>query len=77
MNRPTVLRLTRERAGLAVSDLISKFPHLAEWEAEQEQPTMKQLEAFAKATRVPFGYLFLPEPPESYAAFGRFRPTPE
>lgn len=68
MNRiavsPRVLRWARERAGLAVADLQGKFPQLAEWEAETAQPTMKQLESFAKATRVPFGFLFLPEPPE-------------
>lgn len=68
MNRiavsPRVLRWARDRAGLAAADLQSKFPLLAEWEAEAAQPTMKQLENFAKATRVPFGFLFLPEPPE-------------
>lgn len=61
---PRVLRWARERAGLAVADLAGKFPHLAEWETEAAQPTMKQLERFAKATRVPFGFLFLREPPE-------------
>jgi transcriptional regulator with XRE-family HTH domain len=61
---PKVLRWARERAGLAIADLAGKFPHLADWEAEAAQPTMKQLESFAKATRVPFGFLFLPEPPE-------------
>ena len=54
---PGVLRWARERAGFSVADLQSKFPKLAEWEAETTQPTMKQLEKFAKATRVPFGFL--------------------
>ena len=61
---PKVLRWARERAGLDEAALQGKFPQLAEWEAEATQPTMKQLEKFAKATRVPFGFLFLPEPPE-------------
>ncbi len=77
MNRiavsPIVLRWARDRAGLAVAELEGKFPHLADWEAEQVQPTMKQLEKFAMATRVPFGFMFLPEPPELPLPFADFR----
>ncbi|MEZ5275382.1 MAG: ImmA/IrrE family metallo-endopeptidase [Opitutaceae bacterium] len=77
MNRiavsPKVLRWARERAGQAGSDLETKFPHLAKWEAEAALPTLKQLENFAKATRVPFGFLFLPEPPEIPLPFADFR----
>lgn len=77
MNRiavsPKILRWARERAGLEVADLEGKFPHLAEWEAEAADPTLKQLENFAKATRVPFGFLFLPEPPEMPLPLPDFR----
>lgn len=77
MNRiavsPSVLHWARKRAGLNVADLRTKFPHLADWEAEAVQPTLKQLESFAKATRVPFGFLFLPEPPEMPLPFADFR----
>lgn len=77
MNRipvsPIVLRWARERAGLAVVDLEGKFPHLPDWEAETVQPTMKQLERFARTTRVPFGFLFLQEPPEVSLPFADFR----
>jgi Zn-dependent peptidase ImmA (M78 family) len=30
----------------------------------EERPTFRQLEKFAQATHTPFGYFFLPEPPE-------------
>ena len=70
---PEVLRWARERAGLSLADLWGKFPKLADWEAETRKPTMKQLEDFAKATRVPFGFLFLPEPPEMPLPFADFR----
>jgi len=70
---PQLLRWARERAGLAVSDLQNKFPHLQDWEREEAQPTMKQLESYAKATRVPFGFLFLHEPPEITLPFTDFR----
>ncbi|HMO25369.1 MAG TPA: hypothetical protein PKB10_03800, partial [Tepidisphaeraceae bacterium] len=43
--------------------MTGRFARLAEWERGEAQPTFKQLEDFANATHVPFGYLFLPEPP--------------
>ncbi|MDE0385744.1 MAG: ImmA/IrrE family metallo-endopeptidase [Defluviicoccus sp.] len=77
MNRirvsPAVLRWARERAGLGFADLQGRFPKLAEWEAESARPTVRQLENFARATRVPFGFLFLPEPPEMGLPFADFR----
>ena len=77
MNRiavnPAVLRWARERAGLGFADLQGRFPKLADWEAEATRPTVRQLENFARATRVPFGFLFLPEPPEMGLPFADFR----
>ena len=61
---PDILRWARERAGLQVEDLIGRFPKLAAWERGELSPTFNQLESFAKATHVPFGFLFLPEPPD-------------
>ncbi|MDE0390711.1 MAG: ImmA/IrrE family metallo-endopeptidase [Rhodospirillales bacterium] len=46
---------------------------MADWEAEAARPTVRQLEDFARATRVPFGFLFLPEPPEMGLPFADFR----
>ena len=62
--QPELLRWARERVGRSVEDLSSRFKKLAEWERGEVQPTLKQLEEFARATYVPFGYFFLPEPPE-------------
>ena len=61
--KPHLLRWARERAGFAQEDLSKKLKKLPEWESGERQPTMKQLEAFARAVHVPFGYLFLHEPP--------------
>jgi Zn-dependent peptidase ImmA (M78 family) len=61
--KPQLLRWAYQRAGFALEDLEHKFPRLAAWESGEAQPTLKQLEAFAKATYTPVGYLFLPEPP--------------
>ena len=62
--KPELLRWARERAGMAIGDLLAKFPKLESWERTEESPTLKQLESFARATRVPIGFLFLSRPPE-------------
>jgi Zn-dependent peptidase ImmA (M78 family) len=68
MNRipvnPVLLIWARERAGLDTLALASRFPKLAEWEDGALQPTLRQLEDFARAVHVPIGYLFLPVPPQ-------------
>lgn len=38
----------------------------SEWEAEETQPTLRQLEDFAKKTLIPLGYLFLADPPAAF-----------
>ena len=77
MNRvaiqPKLLRWACDRAGLDRADLEHKFPHLAAWEEGTAQPTLKQLEAFARATYTPVGYLFLPEPPVETIPLPDFR----
>jgi len=62
--KPEMLRWARKRAGRSLSDLRKPFPRLESWERGETRPTLKQLEAFAKAVFAPIGYLFLPEPPE-------------
>ena len=77
MNRvviqPKLLRWACERSGFDLADLELKFPHLAAWEAGTAQPTLKQVEAFAKATHTPVGYLFLAEPPVEKIPIPDFR----
>lgn len=65
---PEVLRWARERSGLAQEDLEDKFPKLAGWESGDALPTLRQVEAFARAVHAPVGYLFLSEPPEEREA---------
>ena len=70
---PDLLRWARERAGLAQEDLTKKFARLPRWETGEAQPTLKQVEAFARAVHVPPGYLFLSEPPEESIPIPDFR----
>ena len=77
MNRvpvqPDLLRWARERAGYTVDMLIGRFPKFEDWERGKVRPTLKQLEAFAKATHTPVGFLFLAEPPVERVPIPDFR----
>jgi Zn-dependent peptidase ImmA (M78 family) len=70
---PDVLRWARERAGRSIQDLAVPFPKLDRWERGVEQPTLKQVERFAKAVHAPVGFLFLPEPPVESIPIPDFR----
>jgi Zn-dependent peptidase ImmA (M78 family)/transcriptional regulator with XRE-family HTH domain len=70
---PELMVWARERAGLETADLEHRFPKINAWEAEEVQPTIKQLEDFARAVHVPFGYLFLPAPPNEPMPIPDFR----
>lgn len=70
---PDMVRWARERARLEQDELAARFKKLPEWEEGKTQPTLKQLEAFAKAVHVPFGYLFLPAPPDEPLPIPDFR----
>ena len=61
--KPELLRWACERSRIDEFELGVRFPQLEDWEHGEKQPTLKQLEIFAKATHTPIGYFFLPEPP--------------
>ena len=77
MNRvpvqPKLLRWACERAGHSTDALTRRFPKLNEWERGEVQPTLKQLDAFAKATHAPLGFFFLAEPPVEQVPIPDFR----
>lgn len=52
-----------DRSGVEKSVLVEKIKPLKSWLDGNGEPTLRQLEDFAKATRTPLGYLFLEEPP--------------
>jgi Zn-dependent peptidase ImmA (M78 family)/transcriptional regulator with XRE-family HTH domain len=71
--KPELLRWACERAGLDIAAFSARFPQLDKWESGEIQPTLKQLEAFAKATHAPVGYFFLAEPPVEQVPIPDFR----
>ncbi|MDN5853371.1 MAG: ImmA/IrrE family metallo-endopeptidase [Actinomycetia bacterium] len=60
-----------ERSGRSAEEL-GKFP-ISAWMTDAKQPTMRQLEEFAKATYTPIGMLFLTEPPDEQVPLPDFR----
>jgi Zn-dependent peptidase ImmA (M78 family) len=60
---PELLRWAAERSGLGFARLERDFPKLPAWVRNEAHPTLRQLEEFARKTRTPIGYLFLPKPP--------------
>src|SRR5680860_29001 len=62
-----------DRAGHDVDEFVFTFPNLQEWLEEKKKPTFKQLQKFAKKVHVPFGYLFLQNPPAEQLPIPFFR----
>jgi len=52
------------RAGHELQTFTDRFPDVQLWLEGEKKPTVKQLEDFSKKVHLPFGYLFLPEPPK-------------
>ncbi len=59
--KPELLRWAIDRSGLPMEEFRES---VQDWLSEQKKPTYNQLDAFARRAMVPFGYLFLKEPPE-------------
>lgn len=59
----SVLRWAAQRARLRDDDLAARFNKWPLWLSGEAQPTLKQLEDFARLTHTAFGYFFLPQPP--------------
>lgn len=70
--RQSVLRWAAERA--PDRDAVQRrFPKLDDWLLGITDPTLRQLEEFARATATPFGYLFFPEPPTEQLPIPHYR----
>jgi len=71
---PNVLSWALRRAP---ADLTTRFQSLSRWLSGEAQPTLRQLEAFAKAVSVPLGYFFLDTPPTESIPIPHFRTLPD
>lgn len=57
---PDLIRWAVDRSGLQLEDFPSA---VQDWIDQKKQPTFNMLESFARKAMVPFGYLFLDQPP--------------
>ncbi len=72
--RPAVIEWAWSRLSVSRQrQLQSRFPKITEWLRGKSQPTWRQLESFARAAYVPFGYLLLEEPPAEELPMPFFR----
>ena len=62
-----------DRAGYDLHEFTSKMPRVNDWISGKKRPTIKQLEQFSKKVHLPFGYLFLPAPPQEKLPIPFFR----
>ncbi|WP_277187747.1 XRE family transcriptional regulator [Caballeronia sp. BR00000012568055] len=74
---PSILVWARQRSGIDVPALAKKIGtdaiHVASWEIGESRPTFRQARRFAELTHIPFGYLYLAEPPEESLPIADFR----
>jgi hypothetical protein len=56
-----------------VPTFAKRFPKILDWLEGQKKPTVKQLEEFSRKVYLPFGYLFLPQPPQEKLPIPYFR----
>jgi Zn-dependent peptidase ImmA (M78 family) len=61
------------RAGFDLYEFAVKVPNIADWINGEKKPTVKQLEDFSRKVHLPFGYMFLSEPPKEKLPIPFFR----
>lgn len=61
------------RAGNNLEEFYQRNPNVEEWIKGKKKPTIKQLEDFTHKVHVPFGYMFLNEPPKEDIPIPFFR----
>ncbi len=74
---PAILSWALERSGIDAPALADKLgtpaARVSSWEAGVRMPTFRQAKRIAELTHIPFGYLYLAEPPEEPLPIADFR----
>ncbi len=61
------------RAGNSLEEFYADNPDVLDWIEGNKKPTIKQLENFTHKVHVPFGYMFMNEPPKEEIPIPFFR----
>lgn len=61
------------RNGNSLEEFYAQNPNVESWIKGEKNPTVKQLESFTHKVHVPFGYMFLPKPPNENISLPFFR----
>ncbi|MFN2260486.1 MAG: ImmA/IrrE family metallo-endopeptidase [Psychroflexus sp.] len=61
------------RAGNSLEEFYVDNPDVLDWVEGNKKPTIKQLENFTHKVHVPFGYMFMSEPPKEEISIPFFR----
>ena len=76
-----IIRWARERLHVSEEELAEKVPvkpdKIVKWEIEDDQPSFRQARQLSKALRIPFGYLFLTQPPAESIPIPDLRTIPD
>lgn len=68
-----ILNWAITRAGNDLDEFYVANPNVLEWIKGEKKPTIKQLENFTHKVHVPFGYMFMKEPPSEELPIPFFR----
>lgn len=69
----TIINWAITRAGNTLEAFYANNPEVLEWIEGKKKPTIKQLENFTHKVHVPFGYMFMNEPPNEEIPIPFFR----
>jgi len=74
---PAILTWALERSGIDAPTLADRLgtatARVSSWETGERKPTFRQARRIAEITHVPFGYFYLPVPPEEPLPIADFR----
>ncbi|WP_175822425.1 XRE family transcriptional regulator [Burkholderia sp. BCC0419] len=74
---PAILTWALRRSGIDAPALASKLgtaeARVSSWETGERKPTFRQARRIAEITHIPFGYLYLPRPPDEPLPIADFR----